>query len=555
MKALRKALAVLFAVIVGLGVGARAAQAATGSITVNAPAGASEGSTRTYKLYQVLVAVGNGTSIRYNTPNSNDSKAGVTVKGWTLPDVEAKYNELYGSGSFDQTTVNHFIFDTTGSVHWGTVKSGAQSTTIEGATTYDAADINDATESDGLPNYAVSAIADYVANDTPIAEATATGSGSAVFTDVDNGYYYITTTAGSAVSVTTSNPNATITDKNNTPTLSKKITQVSKTDGVPTTTTGSIDASGENAIAELGSTVTYQVTVNFGKGSTNVKLHDTLTGLTLAGTPQVSLTNSAGDTVASANATGLYTVRVDDADSGDSLTIDFSDGIDNTAVLATVTYTATVTNDALTRDPATNSAKVSYGSNNTTTGTVTTNVYNAKYTVTKTDTSGTALAGAGFVLRKAAPATEGTQNYYYYKYDSTNKTVSWVLVSEDANTTYETAARNAAEAGTITRYTTTDDSNVVTFAGLADGTYELYELDVPDGYMRAANVTFTIHNASTENALTTSNLEQTANVVNRTGSELPGTGSFGTTAFYAVGACLLAGAAALVVVRKRMTAK
>lgn len=535
---MKKVLAAVLTALTCFAVGGVAAYAATGTITIHAPKDASAESERTYKLYKVFVADGNGTNITYHTVNTGDeiSVNGEKVlnsKGWKLPTI-----------SGDATTTEQFLFDTTGEVYWGTVRSNAPSMiNTEGATVYNASDIIPGGTS--LPGYAIQAIQTYIEEDSPIATVTARGTADAVFSNVDDAYYYITTTAGTTVSITSNNPNAEITDKNNAPTLTKKITNV---------TAGSADNLRQNAIGEYGSTVTYEVQVTFGKGSKNVVLHDALgSGLELAGTPSVTFNKGGSSVSIGDNPYTVYTGTA--ASSDDTLTVSFKDDIEKNADFATVTYSAKVTSDTLSQTPAQNAAYVSYGDSSASakTGTVHTYTYNGKYTVTKTDASGAALSGAGFVLRKAEPATSGTENYYYYKYDTETGTVSWHLVDTSDGTTYENAARNAANTGTITEYMTTADSNVVTFTGLADGTYELYELDAPNGYTRAANVTFVINNASTADALTVSNLEQTATVVNRTGSELPGTGGMGNRAIYAVGACLLAGAVALAIVRKRMT--
>jgi len=89
------------------------------------------------------------------------------------------------------------------------------------------------------------------------------------------------------------------------------------------------------------------------------------------------------------------------------------------------------------------------------------------------------------------------------------------------------------------------------FKGLADGTYTLEESTVPSGYNKAADQTITI----AKDDYTAANLEQTAEVINLSGSELPSTGGIGTTMFYVIGAILVIGAGVVLVTRRRMSVK
>ena len=208
---------------------------------------------------------------------------------------------------------------------------------------------------------------------------------------------------------------------------------------------------------------------------------------------------------------------------GDTVTVTFKD--DGLAKLADnadikITYSATVTSDALTVDPANNTATLDYGDGHTTEMDQV-NVYNAKFTVTKQDGDGKALEGAGFVVKNA--------DNKYYKIE--NNVVSWVD-SIDAATEYKSDANGAVPA----------------FTGLADGTYTLIEKTVPDGYNKAADSTFTIE----EGDYTADNLEQEATVINNSGTELPSTGGIGTTIFYILGTILVIGAGVVLVTRRRM---
>lgn len=577
------ALIVTLAAALALAVGGTAAYAAgTGTITVTPPSDTQAGEQTTYRLYKVFVARGNGTGISYNTVNVGDEiKSGDTTllhsKGWTVPDVSRYVTD------YNATTTPHFILDQTGNVHWGTLREGASyypaDDQVPANSAYSTSDIIDSNATN-LPDYAVQAIADYIREDSPIDTKTATGTGSVTFDNVSNGYYYVSTTSGTLVAVNSANPNASITDKNVTPTLDKVITAVSRPSGAATEGTtsavGSVESGGKRAIAELGSNVTYQVTVRFNSGASNVKLHDTLDNtLTLVSQdPTVTFYNenntevTVGDAyVARYNKDGT-TGTVDDPDSGDTITIDFTGNSAASVSYATVTYAATVRSGQLTSaNPAKNSAYLSYGTNEpqAKTAKVDTSVYNANYQVTKVDNANQPLAGAGFVLRKTETVGGTTATYYYKLNTATDGTqsVSWVRVPANTQTP-ELAVRSAADNGTITRLTTQNgpDGNVLTFEGLSDGTYELYEVDVPEGYRRADNTSFTVRAATDGTtdtdgnviAFTDANLKQTGTVQNNPGSALPVTGGMGTALLYAVGAALVAGGIALAAVRRRRTA-
>ena len=357
---------------------------------------------------------------------------------------------------------------------------------------------------DSLDDDAIAAIAAY-AKDS-IGTFTAKPSDATLqITGLEYGYYYITTTTGSVVTVDSTNPNAAVNDKNTIPgPPDKKI--VDGEDFV-----GSLDEAGQNALAQVGSTVYFEVTITKVKGATNYVFHDVMSdGL------------EYNDDVAVTSPTGA--VFDDTAAANDDVTLTFDNkwlaGLDDDTDIV-ITYSATVTSDALSVDYANNTATLDYGDGHTTEMDQV-KVYNAKFTVTKQDGDGKALEGAGFVIANA----EGK----YYKI--ANNVVSWVDSIDDA-TEYKSDAQGAVPA----------------FTGLANGTYTLIEKTVPAGYNKAADSTFTVK----EKDYTAANLEQKATVTNNAGSELPATGGIGTTMFYIVGSILVIGAAVVLISKRRMT--
>ena len=360
-------------------------------------------------------------------------------------------------------------------------------------------------EAEELTAADIAAIKAYVTDADLVATVTASGTDAVTTPDLGDGYFFIDTTTGTVVTIdSTTETNVGVKDKNTVPTVDKTITGAS-----------SVDTDGKKAIAQAGSVVEYQAVITVGSGAKGYVFHDVMeTGLTY--------NNDAAVTGLTAGTN--YTVGQDD---GDTFTITFADTY--LATLAkdaklTITYSATVSDDAITTDPLNNKAYVSYGDSNSNNRTPDTeaDVYEAKFTVTKKDGGGQSLAGAGFVLKNA----DGK----YYKLD--NKVVTWVDAEADA-----------------TEFTSDSDGAVTPFTGLANGTYTLVEKTVPGGYNKAADHSFTV----AEHAYTAANLERTAEVINHAGAELPSTGGIGTTIFYVVGGLLVIGAAVILIARRKVS--
>lgn len=344
---------------------------------------------------------------------------------------------------------------------------------------------------------AIAAIAAYVTESDLVKTVTATGTTAVTADGLTYGYYFITTTTGSLVAIDTTNKTAEIKDKNTIPEVDKTITGAS-----------SYDEDGKKALAQIGSTVDYKVEITVGKGAVGYIFHDKMDS-------RLSY-NDDVEVVPAASVKSKETVGED------TITVTFDDDWTkaNEGKTITITYSATITAEALSDNPAKNTATLDFGEDYTTTET-STEVYNAIFTVTKKDDKGNALAGAGFVIKNA----DGK----YYTLD--DGVVKWVDSIDDAD-----------------EHVSDDQGKVAPFTGLANGTYTLVEKTVPEGYNAAADSTFTI----TEHDYTAANLEQTAEVENKAGAELPETGGIGTTIFHVAGAVLVLGAGVLLIAKKRV---
>ena len=370
----------------------------------------------------------------------------------------------------------------------------------------------------------INAIKAYVTDKDIVATVTTTATDKEfTLSNLPYGYYYISTTTGTLVTVDSTNPSVTVQDKNEVPTLDKKITGV---------TDGKLDDDGKKALAQVGTTVNYEATITIGKGAEGYVFHDDMgAGLKLVTGSIVVDDNDDKVPASDIN----YTLSTNTKD--DTIYIEFDDtyiGKLAERTVITISYDATVTSDALTFQSVDgkNTASLDYGHSTGTNSTPTkeTEVHNAKLTVTKVEpVEGSTmeykpLAGAGFVLKNAA-------GKFYQKDTSTGKLiVNWVDAEKDA-----------------TELLTTDTSNILEFTGLPNGTYILIEKTTPRGYNQAPNEEFTVAGGD----YTKENLEQERRVVNNKGIELPSTGGMGTVAFAVVGLIVMAGAAVTLIIKKR----
>lgn len=173
--------------------------------------------------------------------------------------------------------------------------------------------------------------------------------------------------------------------------------------------------------------------------------------------------------------------------------------------------------------------------------------------------SGTGLEGAGFTVYKATKAEDGT-------YTKANPEVVLGKGTSDAN-------------GKVTFYLVGSNGEIPETNAeemkLADGDYILSETTVPPSYNKMDDVGFTVDTTinDTEQTLTNATITSDADtddakafsvalsgndngvikvdLVNESGATLPSTGGIGTTIFYVIGGVLIAGAAVLLIMRKR----
>ena len=319
--------------------------------------------------------------------------------------------------------------------------------------------------------------------------------------------------------------------------------------------------------AKVGDVVNFELTGTLPSNYADYKepyvyeFHDILSkGLTYNGAVKVYVKNDneeveiTGYTVTSTNAA---TETPTDAT---TITVKFTDlktakGKDNVNVTIDknstiiVKYSATLNENAVVGEAGnTNTVNLVYSNNpnNTSTGTTKDDkvtVYTFQLNVTKVDgtNNGTKLAGAKFKLYYETDNTK----YYVKEVTDDNTIKSWTYTENEA------------------LELTTNNNGNITVKGLKEGTYYLEETEAPDGYNKlTAPVKVDIANKSNpiyelefvkadDTAGTVQQAVGTITIANNKGSTLPSTGGMGTKLFYTIGGILMAGAAIVLVVRKR----
>ena len=341
---------------------------------------------------------------------------------------------------------------------------------------------------------------------------TATG-GTVTFSNLDLGYYLVDSSLGALCGLNTTNPDATIKEKNEKPEIKKEVQ------------TSAGDWSSENN-AKIGDTVEYKVEIKVADGAQKYTVTDTMSkGLTFNNS---SLKVTANDAV-----TTDYTLTP----TTNGFTLVLPETYVSTLTKGTtilVTYNATLNKDAvIDGDGNTNEVKLGYGNHqNTVPSKVTTKSY--QFDLVKVDgTTNKLLDGAEFELADG------------------NTKLSFV---KDANGNYRVATTGEKDATT----TITVKNGKVNIYGLAGKTYTLTETKAPDGYNKlVTSETVNLADGSKTHATIVDSVYKDGGVVveNHAGTVLPSTGGMGTTLFYVIGGGLMVAAIVLLVTKKRMENK
>jgi fimbrial isopeptide formation D2 family protein/LPXTG-motif cell wall-anchored protein len=528
---------------------------ASGTITVN---GATEG--KTYLAYRIFDLVKTG-------DEDNAGYAYTISKNWENFFFDEKGNltengEKYLLTKTDENTASNVA---------------SQILTANNTTYY--INIQENSKSSNIVSFAQAALEYAVGLNTSDATATGDANGTASFTTVPLGYYLVYPQGaanviidetdktdgnayGSICSLTTAEPNASVQVKAEYPTITKTVAEddpaedgvVGVGDTVGFVITGKVpDTTGYKTNDDGSSTYTYTITdimskgLSFNDSSLVVKVDDT------------EITKGADYTLDTTNANATF-----------ALTIDVQKLQEQVGKEILVTYSATVTSDAITVDSITNTAELKYSNDPSTEakGEASTSVelhtINVDVYAYAKDDENNPISGAEFVLAKEVKDSDGNTSLQYYKYDATSKEVSWVSDVTDAS---KSTSQEASE----------DDTTIagygnLTFKGISDGEYTLIETTAPTGYNKALDTAVqlevnedgsinikdgkgtlvSVATTTATDATTQTSYNVLYKINHKTGVELPSTGGMGTKLFYIIGAALVIGAGVVLVVRRRM---
>ena len=368
---------------------------------------------------------------------TNATKGSITIS----KTVKDETYTIYRMFKLDSYNAESNTYSYTVESDWeGFFKTGAGGNyiTLDGQNhpTWTAADENDSTTVAAFAKAALAWAADKKISGT---KETATGD-TVTFSSLDLGYYLVDSSLGALCGLNTTNPNATIKEKNEKPEIKKEVQ----------TSTGDW---GDKNNAKIGDTVEYKVEIKVADGAQKYTVTDTMSkGLTFNST---SLKVAVGSTFATADAD--YTLTP----TKNGFTLELPESYVSTLTKGTVilvTYNATLNKDAvIDGDGNTNKVTLSYGNHqNTVPSEVTTKSY--QFDLVKVDgTTNKLLDGAEFEL------ADGNTKLSFVKDDDGN---------------YRVAA--AGEDGATT--TITVKNGKVNIYGLAGKAYTLTEIKAPDGY-------------------------------------------------------------------------
>ena len=377
---------------------------------------------------------------------------------------------------------------------------------------------------------------------TKTADGSQTASGTSVsFTELDLGYYLVLpvdatepgeNSDGSICSLTSTKPASTVNSKGKYPTVTKEVSDQD---------------------VEVGQVITWTVTSKVpdttGYNTFTYKLTDTMSnGLTFGNSITATdfVVKFGNEIIIDKDHPVAATDSLTFANNGYVLTMDMANYQAYKGQTITVTYTATVNDDAVCVYTH-NTVRLDYGHNPNDLEEgmpIEIPVYSSKIIIDKfeTGTPSKKLDNAKFVLYKTE---NGVKKYYKYTpaSGSTPAKVEWLP-----------EVNGEIPAG-VTEVTTSN-GGTAKFEGLESGTYYLHETESPAGYnLLTTDPSVTVSAPTTDNSNHPIGVSVTAEIGNSSGSTLPETGGIGTTIFQVTGAMLLIGAGVILFVRRRMGAE
>ncbi len=356
-----------------------------------------------------------------------------------------------------------------------------------------------------------------------------------VFENMAPGYYLITSTAGSKLTIDATIGDVQAIDKNDVPSIQKEVQENSSGAWGKT----------NDADAQPGDVVHYRTTITVQAGALNYVLHDKMdSGLTFKEIESVQI-KGGGD------------VSKDDYEMlspSDGCTFEMKFVDEYIAGLTpgteiVVSYSAVINESAVVAKPEINDSWLSFGQDSETTHdqtqTYTWELKIFKYIGTDEPAEEKEpLEGAKFVLSKKGKGADGNEVDLYATFDqATGRLTGWAeaTVNADGTITYPEGSEMVTD----------KDGNVTPARnGLDAGTYSLIETEAPAGYNKAEPMPVVIEQGT---GTVKDTVDNTVQVANFSGLELPETGGIGTTIFYTVGGILVAVALILLVTKKRMT--
>lgn len=495
-------------------------------------------------MFAFMMVVGMGTKVNAEENGSttesagkitiNNAMAGQTYSIYKVLELES-YDKVNGLYSYKPATDWNSFFDSTidedtqkpkgaGSAYI-TIDSNGYATWIAGITDADKA------------TFAKLAL-EYAKNKpiTPVTEKKIENK-TLEFKGLEFGYYLVDSSVGALCGLDTTNPNATINEKNGTPTVEKKVKE------------DSTNEFGLSNTADIGQTVEFQTTITAQAGAQNYVLHDKMdVGLTFNNDIQITLNsykvkNDSYNILLKSNSTP-GTKPLDDC----TFEIDFSETFCNSLKAddqIIVSYSATLNENAVVGNAGNkNDTWLKYGNGTDTAhSTTTTKTYEIPvFKHAKKDNVENGLAGAKFTL---------------YSDKECKNPIS--LVKEADKSVYHRATTNESSNSTIKKITeiTTDNTGIFKITGLDADTYYLTEIEAPKGYNKLASA---INVKIDSNGKIYLNGSKNANagdvkVENKTGTLLPSTGGMGTTMIYMAGAILVIASGIVLVSKKKSKAK